>query len=138
MDSTEHNEGSLQDVRNLLPLICSIASDGMKEHELLNAGQSVGMRSSFVSLQPGKNVGSHSTRKNEELLVILDGFGEVDVEGVGRRRIHPSRCGRCISSHAAEDGERTGEESVRRGFPAQSFFSHRAESSSVRLYINEQ
>jgi mannose-6-phosphate isomerase-like protein (cupin superfamily) len=112
MDSTEHNEGSLEDVRNLLPFVCSIANDGIKHHELLNAGQSVGMRSGFVSLQPGQNVGSHSTRNNEELLVILDGSGEVDLEGVGRRRIHKS-CVAYIPPHTRHDVFNTSSEPLR-------------------------
>ncbi len=112
MDSPEHNEGSLQDVRNLLPFVCSIANDGMKHHELLNAGQSAGMRCGFVSLQPGQNVGSHSTRNNEELLVILDGSGEVDLARVGWRRVHKS-CVAYISPDTRHDVFNTSSEPLR-------------------------
>jgi len=45
------------------------------------------MRSALITLQPGENVGSHNTGKNEELLVILDGIGEVQAEGLGRQLI---------------------------------------------------
>jgi len=39
--------------------------------------ETVTMRSGFVVLAPGKSVGKHSTQQNEELLVILDGEGEM-------------------------------------------------------------
>ena len=46
------------------------------------------MRSALVTLQSGQDVGSHNTGKHEELLLILDGVGKVEVEGLGRQRIH--------------------------------------------------
>jgi len=39
--------------------------------------ETVTMKSGFVVLAPGKSVGKHSTQQNEELLVILDGEGEM-------------------------------------------------------------
>ena len=50
---------------------------GEKEYVRLLGGppESVNMRSGAVTLQPGKSVGKHSTENNEELLVILEGFG---------------------------------------------------------------
>jgi len=35
------------------------------------------MRSGLVVLAPGKSVGKHSTEQNEELLVVLEGRGEM-------------------------------------------------------------
>ena len=40
-----------------------------------------GMRSGFVTLAPGKSVGKHSTEQNEELLVVLEGQGEMTFKG---------------------------------------------------------
>lgn len=37
--------------------------------------QSVTMRSGKVILQPGESVGEHSTKSNEELIIILEGEG---------------------------------------------------------------
>lgn len=37
--------------------------------------ESVSMQSGAVSLQPGKTVGKHSTKTNEELLIVLEGEG---------------------------------------------------------------
>ena len=39
--------------------------------------ETVTMRSGYVVLQPGSNVGRHSTESFEEMLVILDGEGEM-------------------------------------------------------------
>jgi len=39
--------------------------------------ESVNMRSGLVVLAPGKLVGKHSTEQNEELLVVLEGQGEM-------------------------------------------------------------
>jgi len=39
--------------------------------------ESVNMRSGLVVLAPGKSVGKHSTEQNEELLVVLEGQGEM-------------------------------------------------------------
>ena len=43
--------------------------------------QTAGMRSGFVRLKPGENVGWHTTGQNEEALVVLHGQGEALIEG---------------------------------------------------------
>jgi mannose-6-phosphate isomerase-like protein (cupin superfamily) len=43
--------------------------------------ESAGMRSGFVRLKPGQSVGSHSTGRNEETLVVLHGKGTARIEG---------------------------------------------------------
>jgi quercetin dioxygenase-like cupin family protein len=73
--------------KNLLPFVLSLPDDGIKYHEILKSTQSATMRSGLVTLQSGQDVGSHTTGKHEELLVILDGVGEVEVERHGRQRI---------------------------------------------------
>jgi len=40
-----------------------------------------GMRSGVVSLEPGHAVGRHSTHAREELIVVLEGSGELLVDG---------------------------------------------------------
>jgi mannose-6-phosphate isomerase-like protein (cupin superfamily) len=49
--------------------------------ELLKPPRTITMRSGLVRLNPGEDVGLHSTNKNEEMLVILEGQGEVELEG---------------------------------------------------------
>ena len=39
------------------------------------------MRSGLVVLAPGKAVGKHSTGKHEEILVVLEGAGEMQITG---------------------------------------------------------
>ena len=45
------------------------------------------MHSGMVVLQKGENVGSHSTGPYEEVLVILEGSGEVEADGFGRKEV---------------------------------------------------
>ena len=40
-----------------------------------------GMRSGRVELAPGEEIGEHSTGRHEEVLVVIDGTGQVHVEG---------------------------------------------------------
>lgn len=74
--------------KNLLPFVLTLSNDDIKHHEILKSPQSVKMRSGLVNLQPGQDVGSHTTGKHEELLVILDGIGEIETESLGRQRVH--------------------------------------------------
>lgn len=39
------------------------------------------MCSGLVSLKPGKSVGTHSTKQFEELIIILNGKGKVEIKG---------------------------------------------------------
>jgi mannose-6-phosphate isomerase-like protein (cupin superfamily) len=41
------------------------------------------MRAGMVTLAPGEDCGRHSTEDCEELLIILEGRGEAEVEGFG-------------------------------------------------------
>ncbi len=43
--------------------------------------ESFGMRSGLVSLQPGQSVGKHNTEEYEELLIVLQGQGEMQIAG---------------------------------------------------------
>lgn len=52
-----------------------------KYTELLKPPRTIIMRSGLVRLNPGEDVGVHSTKKNEEMLVILEGQGQVEIEG---------------------------------------------------------
>ena len=70
-----------------LPFVLSLPADGVEYHEILKPPQSVAMRSGLVVLDCGEEVGSHSTRANEELLVVLDGIGEVEIEGENVQKI---------------------------------------------------
>lgn len=55
--------------------------------EILGEGKSVVLHSGRVMLLPGRDCGSHSTKNHEELIIVLSGEGELEVEGVGRKAI---------------------------------------------------
>lgn len=70
-----------------VPFVLSLPNDSIKHFSILDSSRSVQMRSALVTLQPGENIGSHNTGKNEELLVILEGVGEVEAHGLGKQRV---------------------------------------------------
>jgi mannose-6-phosphate isomerase-like protein (cupin superfamily) len=76
------------EIKNLKAFVRSLPADSIKYHEILSSNQSVSMKSGLVCLQPGENVGSHNTGNREELLIILNGMGEIETEGSGRRKIN--------------------------------------------------
>ncbi len=39
------------------------------------------MRSGFVTLAPGKSVGKHNTEKYEEMVIVFEGKGEMQITG---------------------------------------------------------
>jgi quercetin dioxygenase-like cupin family protein len=74
--------------RNMpIPFILNLPDDGVKHFGVLNNSQSLKLHSGMVCLTPGQDVGSHSTEDYEELLVILEGRGELEAEGLGRKQI---------------------------------------------------
>jgi mannose-6-phosphate isomerase-like protein (cupin superfamily) len=56
-----------------------VALDGSaKELSVLSGSpESMGMMSGYIVLSPGKSVGKHGTGRHEELLVVLEGAGEM-------------------------------------------------------------
>ncbi len=63
------------------PLATPLQCDSGDCPLLKGAPQTAGMRSGFVRLKPGQSVGWHSTRQNEESLVILRGEGTALLDG---------------------------------------------------------
>lgn len=55
--------------------------DNFEYFEILGKADAVSLRSGYVTLLPGKDVGWHSTENYEELLVILEGCGKVQIKG---------------------------------------------------------
>jgi len=74
--------------KNYVPFILHLSQSGSdKVTTILDSTKSVQMRSGFVTLRPGEDVESHNTGQHEELLVILDGSGYADIEGLGKTNI---------------------------------------------------
>lgn len=65
----------------------TLPQDTNKYTEILRPPQTITMRSGLVRLEPAGDVGLHSTKKNEEMLVILEGQGEIVLEGKTRQKI---------------------------------------------------
>ncbi len=71
-------------VANAAPHPCALElGAGPEGRRMLLGGppQTAGMRSGVVVLPPGANVGRHSTGAREEVIVVLEGRGEVRVAG---------------------------------------------------------
>lgn len=73
------------------PFVFVLPADAPPYTMIMGPPRTVTMRSGLVTLAPGKDVGRHSTEKNEEMLVILEGQGEVELEGFGRLKIVAGR-----------------------------------------------
>ncbi|MCK4857327.1 MAG: cupin domain-containing protein [candidate division Zixibacteria bacterium] len=69
------------------PMVIDLPLEKPDYFEILSKANAVRMRSGLVTLQPGEDCGLHSTEDYEEMIVILEGQGEIETEGIGRRRI---------------------------------------------------
>ena len=76
----------------------TVGTDGRRS-VLGGPPQTAGMRSGVVVLQPGASVGRHNTGAREEIVVVLEGLGEVRVAGIpplavgsGTAAYVPPRC----------------------------------------------
>jgi mannose-6-phosphate isomerase-like protein (cupin superfamily) len=63
------------------PFIKVLPTDSQDYFEILCNEESLCIRSGMVTLAPGKDVGWHSTKKYEELLIILEGKGRLSAKG---------------------------------------------------------
>ena len=70
------------------PLVIDLPLEGTEYFRILDENRAEKMRSGLVTLKPGEEVGAHSTEDYEELIVVLDGAGEVETEGVPRRKLN--------------------------------------------------
>jgi len=74
--------------RKHVPFILRLSQNGSnKVTAILDSTKSVQMRSGFVTLRPGEDVGSHNTGEHEELLIILSGKGKAEIGGFGKKEI---------------------------------------------------
>lgn len=65
----------------LKPRRITLPLDKSTSFSILDASQTMGVQSGFVTLMPGEDVGEHSTGAHEETIIILEGRGEVQVDG---------------------------------------------------------
>lgn len=65
------------------PFVRLLDAGGELHLPLLTEENAHRMRAGMVTLAPGEDCGRHSTEDYEELLIILEGRGEADLEGYG-------------------------------------------------------
>ena len=63
------------------PFSFTLPGSSNKYTEIMKPPITVHMKSGLVQLTPGQDVGLHSTKQNEEMLIFLEGQGEVEMEG---------------------------------------------------------
>jgi len=73
-------------MNNRLPFILDLPSCG-EYIEILGKHNAYCMRSGLVTLAPGQDVGMHSTEDFEEMIIVLEGDGELETDSLGRRKI---------------------------------------------------
>lgn len=69
---------------NLKPLVIDLPTDGTRFTSVLNPENAMALKSGFVTLGPGEEVGAHNTDSKEELIIILEGEGEVETDSAGK------------------------------------------------------
>jgi len=72
----------MEDNKKLLPFVNELPAVNDKYVVLLNESNAEKMHAGLVSLQPGEDVGSHSTNGNEELIIVIEGTGLIETEGI--------------------------------------------------------
>lgn len=87
---------------------------GDRPYMLLLSGppETASMRSGLVTLAPGASIGRHDTGKNEEMLVPLDGEGELRIDGHAPVVIKPGLI-TYAPAHTAHDVTNTGAKPLR-------------------------
>jgi mannose-6-phosphate isomerase-like protein (cupin superfamily) len=65
------------------PFVKELETGGELHLPLLTEENARRMRAGMVTLGPGEECGRHSTEDHEELLIILEGQGEAELEGHG-------------------------------------------------------
>jgi len=84
---TIHTEKIESVKKGLKPFVLPLPQNPGKHFEILSGSNSAVMHSGLVTLEKGESVGEHSTGNHEELIVVLDGSGEIEAEGNGRKKI---------------------------------------------------
>lgn len=77
----EYNE------KELKPFVLPLPEFSDKRFEILSSRNSAVMHSGLVTLGKDECIGEHTTGEHEELIVIIDGEGEIEAEGNGRKII---------------------------------------------------
>lgn len=69
----------MENDKNLQPFVKTLPLESNEYFKILSESETRTMRSGLVTLKPGENVGEHSTNSYEEMLVIINGKGEAEI-----------------------------------------------------------
>ena len=64
-------------MKRLKPLVVNLRKDKDRFGRLLDSADTSGLRSGYVSLKPGEDIGEHSTKDREEVIIIFAGSAEI-------------------------------------------------------------
>jgi len=81
--------GAAQDTKPVARAVALTQSSAGYQELLSGPPTSAGMKSGLVVLSPGKSVGRHSTEDHEELVVVLEGHGQMVLTDGSRVDISP-------------------------------------------------
>ncbi|NIT36068.1 MAG: cupin domain-containing protein [candidate division Zixibacteria bacterium] len=81
----------MTETRGLKPFVKRLDGRGETHLPLLTSETARRMRAGMVTLRPGEECGRHSTEEYEELLIVLEGRGEAEVEGYGALALEAGR-----------------------------------------------
>jgi len=69
------------------PFVKKLPYDSSEYFQILSENNAYLMRSGFVTLKPGEQVGVHDTEDYEEMIVFLEGSGRVETVGDDARAV---------------------------------------------------
>ena len=95
------------------PKVVELDTHGQDYRPVLNGPpETAGMRSGLVVLAPQKSVGRHSTGQNEEVLIVLEGTGEMLFSDGHSLPVQASHAVYC-PPHTVHDVKNTGQVALR-------------------------
>ena len=68
-------------MENKGPKLVQLKGEDKYQRLLAGAPETQGMKSGYMTLNPGESVGEHSTGQKEEAIIVLEGKGEISCEG---------------------------------------------------------
>jgi len=97
----------------LIPKLITLDQISPESARVLNGPpETVTMYSGYMVLAPSKSVGRHSTRDNEEAIVVLAGTGEMKIIGGTTLHLHPYCVAYC-PPNTEHDVANTGTDTLR-------------------------
>ncbi|MBD3219093.1 MAG: cupin domain-containing protein [candidate division Zixibacteria bacterium] len=72
----------------LKALLIDLPMEKSDYFHILAKENSASMQAGLVTLKPGEDVGSHNTEEYEEIVIFLEGKGEIESEGMPSRKVN--------------------------------------------------